>query len=388
MGMESINFNGIFSLIIFFISILFSFFLLTVKSNNRTANILLVVFLMTCSIDVCGIIIGQNLKNKPEVYEFIKSSSYIIFPSLYLYVRSICYINFKVKIKFFYHLLLFIIYNLIVLTIFISPEAELLHVTLFKLLGIFNTYLLKLQAFIYLVSISLVLNNYKKKFLENYSDGEIEIYKWLSGLVLVFFITLPLSIIKDLTYFSNHQKIFSWSIVVLTTVALFILCLFILKALYSPDFFRGVNNDINLKKRLINRKNEHKICESEFDSVNTAIHEQLRKHMIENEPFLEPKITLQELAQQMKMPVRRLSLIINQHSGQHFFDFINNYRIEKAIEIIEKSAKNEFTIQQIYFEVGFNSKSSFNCAFKKHTGYTPTEYKNLKENSPNHKKMV
>ena len=66
------------------------------------------------------------------------------------------------------------------------------------------------------------------------------------------------------------------------------------------------------------------------------------------------------------------------------------YRVEKAIEIIEKSEKKEYTIQQIYFEVGFNTKSSFNTAFKKHTGLTPSEFKKSKiiDFSTNNKKMV
>ena len=99
--------------------------------------------------------------------------------------------------------------------------------------------------------------------------------------------------------------------------------------------------------------------------------------MLEQKPYLESKLTLQELAIQVNIDSRELSILINQHIGQHFFDFINEYRLKKAMEILQNSSKKELTIQQIFYDVGFNSKSSFNSAFKKYTGQTPTEYRKL-----------
>lgn len=380
--------QGLFAIIANFISFLMSFFLLTVKSKNRLGNILLAVFIMLCSIDVSGIILGQSLTNNKELYEIIKSTSFLIFPFFYFYVLSICYIDFKLKIKFLCHLIPFISYNLIILIAYLFTQNDLMQLKLNNLLLFFNTYILKFQALIYLITIVHELKIYKKIFLENYTYGNIGIYKWLSRIVMVFLVTLPLSTIKDLSYFSYHQKIFSLSVIILTSVALLMLCWFILKALYSPDFFRGVYYDMNTFRR--NKNGENKAIELELSSDSLALMEQLRKHMINKQPFLEPKLTLQELALQMGIPARKLSLLINQYSRQHFFDFVNMYRVEKAIEIIEKSEKKEYTIQQIYFEVGFNTKSSFNTAFKKHTGLTPSEFKKSKiiDFSTNNKKMV
>ena len=71
-----------------------------------------------------------------------------------------------------------------------------------------------------------------------------------------------------------------------------------------------------------------------------------------------------------------LSVLINHHLNQHFFDFINEYRIQKAMQILKNPSKKKLTILEILYEVGFNSKSSFNTAFKKHTNQTPTEFRN------------
>ena len=97
--------------------------------------------------------------------------------------------------------------------------------------------------------------------------------------------------------------------------------------------------------------------------------------MKEKEPFLDSSLTIQDLANQMNVNVRDISVLINQTMGQHFFDFINQYRIEKAKSILKNPEKKNLTVLEILYEVGFNSKSSFNTAFKNYTNLTPTQYR-------------
>lgn len=97
--------------------------------------------------------------------------------------------------------------------------------------------------------------------------------------------------------------------------------------------------------------------------------------MAEEKPFLNSSLTIQDVSREIKIPVRELSLLINHQLGQHFYDFVNAYRIESAMGILKDTTKNKVTILEILYEVGFNSKSSFNTAFKKHTGNTPTYYR-------------
>ena len=101
----------------------------------------------------------------------------------------------------------------------------------------------------------------------------------------------------------------------------------------------------------------------------------LESYMVKEEPFLEPSLTVKSLSEKIDIPHRELSILINQELGQHFFDFINKYRIEKAMSILKDPSKKKHTILETLYEVGFNSKSSFNTAFKKHTGKTPTAYR-------------
>ena len=92
-------------------------------------------------------------------------------------------------------------------------------------------------------------------------------------------------------------------------------------------------------------------------------------------PFLNPSLSIRNLAEEIKMNPRELSILINQQLKQHFFDFVNEYRINEAMKILKDPTKNELTVLEILYEVGCNSKSSFNTAFKKHTGVTPTEFR-------------
>ena len=98
--------------------------------------------------------------------------------------------------------------------------------------------------------------------------------------------------------------------------------------------------------------------------------------MVEEKPYLNPSLTIQDISADIEIPTRELSILINHTLGQHFFDFINTYRIQDAMIILKDSTKNKVTILEILYEVGFNSKSSFNTAFKNHTGFTPTAYRN------------
>lgn len=100
-------------------------------------------------------------------------------------------------------------------------------------------------------------------------------------------------------------------------------------------------------------------------------------HFMETEkPYLDPDICLHKLSEEMMIPHHYLSQVINSRLNRNFYDFINNYRIEEAKKILTNS-KNHLTIIEVAFEVGFNSKSAFNRAFKKNVNMTPSDFKKV-----------
>jgi AraC-like DNA-binding protein len=105
----------------------------------------------------------------------------------------------------------------------------------------------------------------------------------------------------------------------------------------------------------------------------------IKNHIENNNRYLDSEFSLDILASEIKMSTTKVSNIINNHSEFNFSDYINQLRIEKAKSILLEPKYDDYNIEAIGFECGFNSKSTFYTAFKKFSNATPTEFK--KENS-------
>lgn len=90
-----------------------------------------------------------------------------------------------------------------------------------------------------------------------------------------------------------------------------------------------------------------------------------------SKPYLSPKLTLPEVAEKLKTNPQRLSQVINEKSHMSFSDYLNYMRVEEAKKLLSGDKYENFTIDAIAHESGFNSKSPFYKSFKKFTGMTP-----------------
>ncbi|NNE76497.1 MAG: AraC family transcriptional regulator, partial [Pricia sp.] len=99
-------------------------------------------------------------------------------------------------------------------------------------------------------------------------------------------------------------------------------------------------------------------------------------HIMENEkPYLNPEIRLDTIADLLNVSRHHASQVINEHFSTHFFDFINQYRIQEAERLLSVE-KSKQSIKNIAYSSGFNNRISFYKAFKKMVGTTPTAYRN------------
>jgi AraC-like DNA-binding protein len=110
------------------------------------------------------------------------------------------------------------------------------------------------------------------------------------------------------------------------------------------------------------------------DEKKQQIIDELRKRMEVEKAYSDSSLTLAILGKKTGIPLRFLSQIINEEFKMSFTEFVNTYRIKEAEDLLLRSG-SEFTIQQIMYDVGFNSKSAFNTAFRKYCGCTPSELK-------------
>ncbi|UCF04979.1 MAG: helix-turn-helix domain-containing protein [bacterium] len=127
-------------------------------------------------------------------------------------------------------------------------------------------------------------------------------------------------------------------------------------------------------RRIQKQRMKYSTTTIDTERMERALSE-LKTLMEEEKVFLDPDLTLQKLAQRLKIHYNQLSRIINERFEMSFNNYMNRYRIEEAQRRLADPAERNRNILEIMYDVGFYSKSTFNTAFKKFTGMSPSEYR-------------
>ena len=93
-------------------------------------------------------------------------------------------------------------------------------------------------------------------------------------------------------------------------------------------------------------------------------------------PFKDTQLNIADLSEMIGTKPHILSKVLNESFHKNFRDFINEYRVKEFIELANSIEFKNYTFLALSYEVGFNSKSTFNLAFKKITKQSPREYFN------------
>ena len=111
------------------------------------------------------------------------------------------------------------------------------------------------------------------------------------------------------------------------------------------------------------------------DDEATKYTEQLAEYMLKERPYLNPELTLTQLASDLDITTHHLSQIINEQFKLNFFEYINQFRVEEVKARIKNPKFENYSLLGIALDSGFNSKSAFNRMFKKFTNQTPSQFK-------------
>lgn len=376
--MDKINVLVIVTTISLFISLFLAFFLVTVKTKYKTSNYLFAAFLLINAIDLSHPLFDLIADGPSNLGMLRTTLAFLQIPVFYLYVLSVCYADFRFKPKYLLHLLPFLITNAALLPRFYLVDAaskiDFIVNRQSRIELQFTHILIFIQVVVYFVAVFMLLRKAKKLYLENYAGTGINAYHWLFQFTSVLAILYLMAILKNAFKFSDYPYIAEWIRILILVLQLFIICWYLFKALNNPDLFRNIDSKLKLVQHMVaeDKGREH---------IYNEVLIKLKEYMAEEKPFLDPSLTIQEVSKNIGIPVRDLSVLINHQLAQHFYDFINSYRIECAMDLLKDPAKSKLTVLEILYEVGFNSKSSFNTAFKKHTGYTPTAYRKHLQNN-------
>lgn len=335
--------------IIVFLMILLSVFLITVKSAKKTSNYLFATFLLITAFDFMGMFlleISNNTLNSLKI-----ASVLLQMPLYYLYVQSVCYYNFKLEKKHFLHVLLFLVVFILLFSTKVSERSY----------NIFNI-LARVQYYYYIIAVFVTLSHFKKLYQENYATNHKNTHKWLFQITILFLIGNCFVLFREFIIPAENSILLANINLLISVFALFVICWFVLKALYQPKLFVGVDKNLTTLKI---------VQKSTTETEQTL--KLLSEYMSTEKPYRDPELSLQKLAIGLNLPEKQLSQLINKHIGKHFFDYVNEYRINDAKTLLKE--QTHLTVLEILYEIGFNSKSSFYTAFKKETHQTPLVYR-------------
>lgn len=367
------------TLFVIFISLLFALFLFTVKTKNKLSNILIGLYTVLMAATISVFFYRYYFNKIPLTFDMLRDQiNYLSHPILYLYVLSAIYYDFKLKRKHLLHVIPFIIIILVFYPNFYGVNEAERYIFMGNFLlhseAKINTVFGHSVLIFYLALIFIELHKYKKLLLQNYSNASNFNYRWLFQLSVLVSVLYGFVIYKNIyRYITTDFQYLSYFRIFIALFLLGFIIWMVLKSMYNPKLFRGISSNLKLieTNKIDDNSRSQKKMESEYLNKITR----LKNHMIIEKPFLEPTLTIQQLAKQLEMPIKDVSILINHYLGQHFFDFVNGYRIDKAIEILEDPSQMELTILEILYQVGFNSKSSFHTSFKKRTKMTPLKYR-------------
>ena len=127
----------------------------------------------------------------------------------------------------------------------------------------------------------------------------------------------------------------------------------------------------------------HKYAKSGLDDEQLLEYKcRLEQIMHSQQVYLRSDLTLPKLAEAVDCSINHLSQVINAGFGMSFFDYLNQYRIEHAKDLLSRLNGQSGAILNVAFTVGFNSNSAFYAAFKKCVGQTPAQYRRSQVNKP------
>jgi AraC-like DNA-binding protein len=339
--------------------LIFSAFSFNYKKGRMRSHKILAAFLFANSLYIIDFSLTA-IQNATGLYlqwfEGIGSSFGFLFgPLLYLYTCSITENNFKFKSSQLIHL---VVFSAVFISVIIKIQVPF----------IYEYGALHLQTTPYMVACFIIILKYRNKIKNYYSSIDKLNLTWMLYVVGAFFfmwmVDLLNFILFDLNFISPAQGNYLTFLSLLINFIFAILIFY--KALQQPEIFSGISEPEKSQKYEQSRLTEEEKKE---------YLQKLEQFFITQKPFLNPEITISEVANQLNVSSKYLSQAINETLGKNFYDFINSYRIDEAKKQLKNEASSRKTVLEVLYESGFNSKSAFNSAFKKHTGYTPTEFR-------------
>ncbi|MCZ8197881.1 MAG: helix-turn-helix domain-containing protein [Flavobacterium sp.] len=367
-----------------------------IQTENKS-NYWLSLFIFLCSLFIAPWMLGfagwyDNQPYRDFMFYMPFQQLFFIGPLIYFYTQSLLNPSFRLTQNNFLHLLPGILYLVYSVVIWVYDQL-ILQDYYFYADGMdkdFEEWYQKLGLLSMIIYFFLSIryyNVYKKLMFQVVSYADSVLFKWIRNYLIAFLVMLLLPILFEIIgYFYPEIKSYqgSWWFYLFFSIVMYYIAI--------TGYSNPTNATIPFKVSLFD-KNPILLLDSntsnEVESVIDIAHEtfeetnspeiSLWKSKIESliqeeKLYQNPELTLTDLAKKLETNASVISKTINQGFQMNFNDCINNYRIEAVKNSFSNGEHKKSTLLGIAYDCGFNSKATFNRAFKKNTGKTPKEY--------------
>jgi AraC-like DNA-binding protein len=358
----TVSFLHIASFIAIFQALLMGVFSLQNKKNSRTSNTILASMLFLFAVMGASALFKSILPLQTHMRYHrhifvIDQLAFLIGPLAYFYVRALLNPEFVVRRREWWHFLPFPVAVGCAFVVFQFCNPFLIWLFPGR---IFFSGAVLLQSLIYLVPSIIILRSHGltfKSFLSYIDNSRLAwVRLFISGYVVLWII--------------QFQVFLAWDALVSPPWCPYV------RSLYFLTTFLLFNGMVyfGLKKPELFHQGQKYLHSSLKRTEKDRFQGKLAALMIQEKLYLNPSLTLAEIALKLELHPIYVSQIINETFHQNFREFLNTYRIEESKRMLSKETQN-LNILGIALDAGFNSKSAFNRAFKKHTGTTPKEFR-------------
>lgn len=313
----------------------------------------------------------------PIFLGFTTCIAMLLGPVAYVYVLSVTRKDQKLSPLHLLHTIPYLVFTVIVflkLTVIkgASVEEDRLmiedpEIPVFMALGLFRIFM----GPVYLVFCLVLLKRHSRKIGDHFSYTDKIDLKWLRQVILVMTIIWTTVVVTNIL--GNFNKIIpmEWGDHLIYTV--------VTAAVFFGGF-HGIKQQVIFSTQPLVRDKEAHSENAQYAKSSLTKEEsqeqlkRLRVYMQDEKPYLDGKLSLNQVAEKLEISPNHLSQVINENLNRNFFDFVNSYRVELVKQKLADPANERFTILALAYDSGFSSKSSFNEVFKKFTQMTPSQY--------------
>lgn len=339
-----------------------------IDNRNKAANDILSIAIGIAVVMLFGRVVGFRIEATWVAYVagFVDVTIFFFGPLIYCYIRRLIFQEKPVFRLSFWHYLIAIIHFVITLTTYLLLPKSIttIHGNSFLAFFWFFTELIGIISFVGYTIASFKLFKKHKKVMEHQVSYVLVIRQYVTYLLVavsLFTVLWLVSFLGGVFRLSSVQTILNYE-VMWVSIPLFIYVIGYY-SLRQPEIFR---------MPLLPKVKEEK-ARLKPDEIQ-QLQKRLKFFIQEEEIYKTPDLSLKTLAEKLNTSPNNLSWLLNQIYQKSFYDYINAHRVQDVLESIDRELHLKQTLLAIAFDAGFNSKSTFNKAFKHVTSQTPSAY--------------